>query len=109
MIIHRQREKTCFGYFHLIHSILYQCGLDGIQDGLKHLAKQLACYLKPIQLPPTRIDVIKETVHRSHFVAEGYGQDYALVTYHFTTAKIAKRIQSKETSIFLFSLGHLIL
>ena len=55
-------------------------------------AKQPVCYRKPIQLSPVRTDVIKETVHRSHIVAEGCGQDYALVTYDLTTAKIARRI-----------------
>ena len=62
--------------------------------------KQLVCYRKPIQPPPVRIDVIKETVRRSHIVAEGCGQHFALVTYDFTTAKIARRIQSKEAPIF---------
>ena len=52
-----------------------------------------------IQLPPARIDVVKETVHQSQIVAEGCGQDYALVTYDLTTAKMANRIQSKETPI----------
>ena len=55
-------------------------------------ARQLICYKKPIQLPPTRIYVIKETVHRSQIEAEGCGQDYALVTYDLTSTKIAKRI-----------------
>ena len=61
-------------------------------------AKQLACYRRSIQLPPTRIDVIKETVHQSQIVAEDGGQGYGLVTYDLTTAKMAKRIQSKETN-----------
>ena len=41
-------------------------------------------------------------MHRSHIIGEGFGQDYALVTYDLTTAKIAKtkRIQPEETSIF---------
>ena len=63
-------------------------------------ARQLVCYGKPIQLPPTGKDVIKEPVHRSQTEAEGCGQDYALVAYAMTTAKIAKRIQSEETPIF---------
>ena len=49
--------------------------------------RQLICYKKTIQLPPTGIDV-----HRSQIEAEGCGQDYALVTYDLTSAKIAKRI-----------------
>ena len=62
--------------------------------------KQLICYRKPIQLPPTRIDAIKETVHQSQIVAKGCGQDYALVTYDLTSAKIAKIIQYEETPSF---------
>ena len=55
--------------------------------------------MKPIQLPPTGIDVVKETVHRSQIEVEECGQDYALVTYDLTIAKI-KRIQSEETPTF---------
>ena len=61
-------------------------------------AKQLVCYRKP--LPPIRIDAIKETVHQSQIVAEECGQDYALVTYDLTSAKIAKIIQYEETPSF---------
>ena len=39
-------------------------------------------------------------MHRSQIVAEECGQDYDLVTYDLVIAKIAKRIQSKETPTF---------
>ena len=63
-------------------------------------AKQLVCYMIPIQLPPTRIDVVKETMHRSQILAEQCGQNYALITFDLAIAKIAKRIQSEETTTF---------
>ena len=56
--------------------------------------------MKPIQLSPTRIDFVKETIHQSQIVAEECDQDYGLVTYNLAIAKIEKRIQSKETPTF---------
>ena len=61
------------------------------------------CYIKPIQLPPTRIDVVKETMHRSQIVTEECGQDYALVTHEQVIAKMAKRIQSDNLFILFES------
>ena len=63
-------------------------------------AKQRVYCMKPIQLPPTRIDFVKKTIHPSQIVAKEFGQGYALVTYDLVIAKIVKRIQSKETPTF---------
>ena len=63
-------------------------------------AKQRVCCMKPIQLPPTRIDFVKKTIHPSQIVAKEFGQGYALVTYDLVIAKIVKRIQSEETPTF---------
>ena len=62
--------------------------------------KQVVGYLKPIQLPPTRTDVVKETMNRSQKVAAECGDDYALVTYDLAIAKIAKQIQDAERPLF---------
>ena len=56
-------------------------------------AKQFLCHRKPIQHPPTRVDVIKETMHQSHVTDNGCGQDYDLVTYDLITVKIANSIR----------------
>ena len=62
--------------------------------------QQLVCYMKHIQLPPVRADVVKETLKRSQIVAKECGQKYASVTYDLVIAKIAKRIQCEETPQF---------
>ena len=56
--------------------------------------------MKHIQLPPTRADVVKDTLKRSKIVANECGQKYTLVTYDLAIAKIAKRIQCEETPQF---------
>ena len=62
--------------------------------------QQLVCYMKHIQLPSTRADVVKETLKRSQIVAKECGQKYASVTYDLAIAKVAKRIQWEETPQF---------
>ena len=57
-------------------------------------------YMKHIQLPPTRADVIRETLVRSQTVAAECGQEDALVTYDLAIAKIAKQIQCESTPQF---------
>ena len=57
-------------------------------------------YLKPIPLPPTRTDVVKETLKQSQKIAEECGEDHALVTYDLAVAKIAKQIQDAEQPSF---------
>ena len=48
-----------------------------------------------MQLPFTRIDVVKETIHWSQSVAKESGQYDALVTYNLAIAKGTRRIESK--------------
>ena len=50
-------------------------------------------YMKHIKLPPTRYDVVRETLARSQAVAKECGQSQALVTYDLAIAKIAKKNQ----------------
>ena len=62
--------------------------------------KQKVFYMKHIPLPPTRNDVVKETLKRSQSVAEACGEKYALVTYDLALAKIAMQIQAAESPAF---------
>ena len=58
--------------------------------------KQIVCYMKPIQLSPTRTDVVKETMKCSIDIANTVKQRQAFVKYNLAIAKIPKRIQSEE-------------
>ena len=60
--------------------------------------KQIVCYMKPIQLPPTRTNVVKETMKCS--IVNTVKQRQAFVTYDLAIAKIAKRIQSEESPVY---------
>ena len=42
--------------------------------------QQTICYMKHIQLPPARTDMVQETLKRSQPVAKKFAQEYALVT-----------------------------
>ena len=57
-------------------------------------------YMKHIQLPPTRADVMRETLIRSQTVAAECGQEDALVTYDLAIAKVAKQIQCESAPKF---------
>ena len=52
--------------------------------------------MQHIKLPPTRNDVVKETLMRSQIVASECNESYALVTYDLAVAKIAKQIHATE-------------
>ena len=69
--------------------------------------RQLACYMKHKQLPPTTADVVKENLKRSKVGAEEFGHKYALATYGLAIAKMVNRIQYEETlqfdNIFIMS------
>ena len=49
-------------------------------------------------LPPTREDIVKETLNRSQAVAKECGDKYAIVTYGLAAAKIARQIQIQNSS-----------
>ena len=55
--------------------------------------KYAAFYMQNIRLPPTREDVLKETLKRSQAVAKEFGDKYTVVTYDLSVAKIARQIQ----------------
>ena len=57
-------------------------------------------YMQHIKLPPTRNDVVKETMSQSKIIASECNEPYALVTYDLALAKIAKQIQATEKPLF---------
>ena len=58
--------------------------------------KQTFGYMKPIMLPPTRNDVVLETLNRSKELANECDSSCIVVTYDLAIAKIAKQIQCTE-------------
>ena len=65
--------------------------------------KQIVCYIKPIQLPPTRTDVVKETMKRSTDIANTVKQRQAFVTYDLV--RLQKEYDSENPqSVVTFSL-----
>ena len=59
--------------------------------------KQSVQYMRNTQLPPTRDDVIRQTLKTSHEVATDCGDEFSLVTYDLACAKIARHIQIEES------------
>ena len=57
------------------------------------IKKQLVSYLQNTRLPPTREDVVKETLKRLQTVAKECGDKYAIVTYDLAVANIVRQIQ----------------
>ena len=85
--------------FNNIQSVLIWTGLN-TKEHIETSSQQFVCYIKHIQQPSTRADLVKEILKRSQVVAEEGGQKYTLVTYDLAMAKIAKRIQCEETPEF---------
>jgi len=51
-------------------------------------------------LPPTRLDVVLETLKKSQKVAEECGELYAIVTYDLAIAKPAMQIRDQEAPVY---------
>ena len=62
--------------------------------------KQVVCYMDHIQLPPTRLNGVTETLKRSQAMARECGEQYSIATYDLAVAKIAQQIQFQETPKF---------
>ena len=75
--------------------------------------KQRVCYTKPIQLPPNRVDVVREKLKRSQTVSRECRQKNTIVTYDLAIAKITKQIQSEDFPQFdifiMFGPFHIVL
>ena len=60
--------------------------------------KQSIQYMHNIQLPPTRDNVIRQTLKVSQEVVTDFEDEFALVTYNLAFAKIARHIQIEKKS-----------
>ena len=60
------------------------------------LPQQIIGYMKNICLPPTRLNVVAETMRISQKVAKECQQPYAIVTYDLAVAKLALKIQDED-------------
>ena len=60
------------------------------------LPQQNILYMENLNLPPTRLDVVAETLKISQRVAEECGERYIVVTYDLAIAKPAMQIQDTE-------------
>lgn len=65
-----------------------------------HLPKQVIGYMDNLSLPPTRLDVVLETLRRSQAVATECSENTAIVHYDLAIAKPAMQIQSQESPKF---------
>ena len=62
--------------------------------------EQNVLYMQHVELPPTRNDVVRETLRRSQLVSAACHQEYTVVTYDLAVAKLAKQIQDAESPEF---------
>ncbi len=65
-----------------------------------NLPRTIIAYMDPISLPPTRNDVVRETMERSVKVAQETNQGYAVVTYDLAIALKAYSIQALQAPTF---------
>ncbi len=65
-----------------------------------HLPQQILGYMENLNMPPTRLDVVAETLPQSQRVAAECGEEYAIVTYDLAVAKPALQIQAVEYPLY---------
>ena len=73
------------------------------------LPKQNVLYMENISLPPTRLDVVVETMKISQQVASECDEEYIVVHYDLAIAKPALQIQATESPRFdnlFIAFGH---
>ena len=64
------------------------------------LPRQQIGYMENINLPPTRLDVVAETLKQTQRVAMECNQPYIVVTYDLAIAKPALQIQATESPLY---------
>ena len=67
---------------------------------IEEYSRQRVEYMQDIPFPPTRTDVVKETIVQSKRVSQECGSTFAIITYDLAIAKIAKKIQNEEPDEF---------
>lgn len=58
--------------------------------------RQKVSYLTPINISPTNISVVYETMRQSQIIAQECDQKYMQVSYDLAIVKVAYQIQSTE-------------
>ena len=56
--------------------------------------------MKTITLPPTRADIVRETVIQPEKISAEFESKYTTITYDLAIAKVAKQIQCEEYPTF---------
>ena len=85
---------------------MYQRGPDGLVKDITPIQK--IEYMKLITLPPTRTNVVRESMIQLHNVSADCGSKYTIITSNLAIAKVAKQIQCKEqllSILFLVMFG----
>ena len=83
-------DTLCMIEIKTFNTIPMRTGWNSLR--IEETSPQTICYMKHIQLPPARTDIVQEILKRSQPVAEKFAQEYALVTYDLAVTKIAKQI-----------------
>lgn len=63
---------------------------------IQEYPRQRMKHLKHMPFPPTRINVVKETMVQSKKVSGERGFTFAVITCDLATVKIAKKVQNKK-------------
>ena len=71
-----------------------------LQVTVDNLPQQTIGYMDNYSLPPTRLDVVTQTMRTSQKVAAECGETYAIVHYDLAVAKLALSIQAEESSVY---------
>ena len=73
-----------------------ECAGWNTERFIQEYPRQRMKHMKHTPFPPTRINVVKETMVQSKNVSGERGFTFAVITCDLVTVKIAKKVQSKE-------------
>lgn len=102
----RPQELTLLEYRDCLWMMSLECRPTPMWTGWNSLItedvlpKQRVLYLENLTLPPTRNDVVLETMKMSQQIAQECGEDYMLVHYDLAIARPALQIQAAEAPRF---------
>ena len=72
----------------------------GWNSTVDNLPRQTIGYMNNYSLPPTRLDVVAQTMKTPQKVAAECGETYGVVHYDFAVAKFAIQIQAEESPVY---------
>ena len=99
-VIQMKRRDDLWMFSHAFHDRIPMWGGWNSRFTLDTLPRQKIGYMENINLPPTRLDVVVETMKLSQKLAAECGEQYAVVTYDLAVAKPALQIQVEESPTF---------